>query len=325
MILAGDIGGTKTLLALFGDDAPDPVFERRVASAEHADFDGLLAAFLEQARAFVPSQSRIEAAAFGVAGPVDAGRVHVTNLPWILDASALAARFDLGPIVLLNDFAAAARGIAALTPDQIVTLQTGEPRASAPRVLLGAGTGLGIAYLFSADRGFSIVESEGGHAGFAPCDARQAGLWRALYEQGGRVEVEHVLSGPGLVRIYDYLAQGGLGRESVPNQHPAPEEIVRAALADRDATALAALDVFIACFGAVAGDHALNVLARGGVYVAGGIAPKILPRLRVGGFMASFNDKGAFAAQTRRMPVHVVIEERLALLGAACRAFELKK
>lgn len=317
MILAADIGGTKTLLALLREGSLEPVLEKRFESAAHGDFPSLLESFLKEEAAH---SKKIDAAVFGVAGPVENGAcVHVTNLPWTLDAKAIEKRFAIRHVQLLNDFAAAARGLVALKSDQLVTLQAGEPRPASPRVLLGAGTGLGISYLLPDGKGYRVVASEGGHAGFAPSDARQAGLWRRLYEQNGRVEIEDVLSGPGLGRIYTFLTGQADG-----DMRATPEEVVSRGLAGSDVTAVAALDLFISCFGALAGDHALNVLAQGGVFVAGGIAPKILPRLRAGGFIAAFNDKGAFASHTKSCPVHIVIEERLGLLGAACAAFDLR-
>ena len=293
MILAADIGGTKSLLALFEGAAP--AFELRLASAEFADFESLLARFLDEARTALGAAPAIEAACLGVAGPVRGGIVRVTNLPWTIDAARLAGRFALGSLELMNDFAAAAWGVGALAPQDLVTLQAGAPLAGAPRAVLGAGTGFGVAYVVNG----VPVPGEGGHGGFAPAGVEQEALWRFLHERLGRVQVEDVVSGPGLARIHEFMT----------GERVAPED-----------AAPAALDLFVTCFGAAAGDHALNVMARGGVYVCGGIASKVLPRLAAGGFLAAFNDKGAFAEHTRRMPVHVVTNERVALLGAAAAA-----
>jgi glucokinase len=300
MILAGDVGGTKTLLALFARaERAAPLYELRLESGAFADFESMLSEFLERARAALGAAPRPARACFGVAGPSDGASARLTHLPWSLDAARLGARFGLGPVRLLNDFAAAAWGIDALAPGDLRTLQAGEPLASAPRVILGAGTGLGLAYAFSAGGGYVPVAGEGGHAGFAPADARQAALWSHLHARFGRVELEHVLSGPGLARIHEFL--GG------------------APCAPQDASD-EALELFVACYGAAAGDRALEVLARGGVYIAGGIAMHVLPRLAAGGFLAAFNDKGAFSDEAHRMPVHVVTTERLGLLGAALAA-----
>lgn len=330
MILAADIGGTKTLLALFErQDLLRPVFERRFDSHGYAGFGPLVAGFLDEARASLGAAASIEAACLGVAGPVTGARVQVTNLPWTLDAADLARRLGLASVRLLNDFAAIVHGLDAIDEQGLATLQAGEPIAGAPRVVLGAGTGLGIAYAFaSRGDGYRPLPGEGGHAAFAPADDLQIGLWRYLHERVGRVTLEHVISGTGLLRIYDFLLQRGTRPESAPlraelSETGAPAAITRHALEHGDALASEALDLFIACYGAAAGDHALNILARGGVYVAGGIAPKILKRLAAGGFVAAFNDKAGFSEHARRMPVHVVVNERAGLLGAARRAAQI--
>jgi transaldolase/glucokinase len=319
-VLAGDVGGTKTLLALC--EAGAIRFERRYRSHDYATFDELLTRLVADAADALGTAPRIRHACLGVAGPVTGERVALTNLPWRIDADAIAARFGIGRVHLINDFAASAHGLDALGRDDLATLQAGEPLADGARVLIGAGTGLGVAYLLP-DRGAArVVAGEGGHAGFAPADDDQASLWRSLRAQFGRVEVEHVVSGPGLARIYAHLrAQHRFppspALERALGEHDPAAAIATFALEHGDRLAGAALDLFIACLGAVAGDHALNVLARGGVYVTGGIAPKILERLRGGGFVAAFADKGAFSDLARRMPVHVVLNERIGLLGAA--------
>jgi glucokinase len=319
VILAGDIGGTKTLLALFEDGAPR--LERRYRSGEFASFDAVLERLLDDAKAELGVKPVIDRGCLGVAGPVIGQRSDVTHLPWTLDADRLAERFAIERMALLNDFAASAYGIDALTREDVVTLQAGALLPNAPRVLIGAGTGLGVAYLLHDGRQYRVFASEGGHTGFAPRDARQCALWRTLHEAYGRVEAEHVVSGPGLERIYRHLrasppaAPGG----DTPNKASTPDRaaaIVRAALEAGDPLALEALDLFVDCYGAVAGDQALNLVARGGVYVAGGVAPKILARIVSGRFIAAFNDQGAFADLACSMPVHVVVNERLGLLGA---------
>jgi len=293
MILAADVGGTKSLLALF--DQGTPAFELRLASSEFPDFESLLARFLDEARAALGAAPRIESACLGIAGPVRDELVRVTNLPWTIDAARLRGRFAVDRLELINDFSAAAWGVGALAPRDLVTMQPGEPLAGAPRVVLGAGTGFGVAYVVHG----VPVAGEGGHGGFAPAGIEQNALWRFLHERLGRVQLEDVVSGPGLACIHEFMTG-----ERVAPEDASPQ----------------ALDLFVACFGAAAGDHALNVMARGGVYVAGGIAARILPRLAAGGFLAAFNDKGGFAEHTRRMPVHVVTNERVALLGAAAAA-----
>jgi glucokinase len=321
MILAGDIGGTKALLLLAAlrRGRVEPVLERRYSVAAFPGFSAVLARFLDDCRKIRGRDARLASACFGAAGPVSDARIQMTNLPWCLDAGAIAAEFGIGRVLLVNDFEAAARGIEALVPGDSAMLQRGEPLPHAARVIIGAGSGLGVAYAMPQGTRYQVVSGEGGHAGFAPADDEQMRLWQTLHAQFGRVSIEHVVSGPGLVRIYEFL------RATLP-ESPVLAESVRAegaaaisrhALDHGDPLACRALDLFIACYGAAAGDHALAVAARGGVYIAGGIAPKISSRLAAGGFMAAFNSKGAHAQMNLRMPVHVVTTERLGLLGAA--------
>ncbi|MFH1604531.1 MAG: glucokinase [Pseudomonadota bacterium] len=321
MILAGDIGGTKALLLLatVRQGRLAPVLERRYAVAAFADFSAMLARFIDECRAHRGRELRVASACFGAAGPASGDFIRMTNLPWCLDAGAIAAQFGIARVRLVNDFEAAATGVEALAPGDRVMLQRGEPLAQAARVVIGAGTGLGIAYALPQGRRYQVIAGEGGHAAFAPADDEQMRLWQALHAQLGRVSVEHVVSGRGLLRIYEFL------RGTLP-ESPALEESVRAegpaaisryALEHGDRLACRALDLFISCYGAVAGDHAITVTARGGVYVAGGIARKIASRLGAGGFIAAFNAKGAHAELTRRVPVELIMTERLGLLGAA--------
>lgn len=312
MIVSGDIGGTKALFALHDGDG------RIVARARYpcraaAGLGDLLQRFLDENGA----AGAARCACFGVAGPVLGARVRVTHLPWDdIDAPALAARFGWSRVDLLNDFAAAAYGIDALAPGDLVRLQAGEPLAERPKIVLGPGTGLGVAYVL----GDAVLSGEAGHAGFAPADAKQAALWQWLSLRRARVQVEDVVSGPGLVHIYRFLLEleGGTvaARDLLLADDPAPL-IAQRGLDDGDALALAAVDLFIACLGGLAGDHALAVLARGGVYLAGGIVPKLLPRLAAGGLLRAFNDKGTFSGVTRTCPVQVVTNGDLPLLGAA--------
>jgi glucokinase len=268
---------------------------------------------------------RIARACFGVAGPVSDNRVQMTNLPWSIDGDAIAEHFGIARVTVVNDFAAAAKGIELLRPADLVTLQSGEPVAGAPRVVIGPGTGLGVAYVVRAAQGYLVVAGEGGHAGFAPATPEAFDLYHDLYLRQGRVSSEDVVSGRGLVRIYEFLCRrdnkppaiaGGLSADG------GPAAIAHAALELGDPMCLRALDLFIFCFGALAGDHALSVMARGGVYIAGGIAPKILPRLRKDGFCAAFNAKGGHSAVVGKIPVFVITNEKLGLLGAALLANE---
>lgn len=322
MILAGDIGGTKAMLLLANARAGrvQPVFERRYAVASFAGFSAMLAQFLEEYRQQSARQARLSCACFGAAGPVSGERIQMTNLPWCLDGAAIAHEFRIGQVRLVNDFEAAASGIEALAPGDSALLQEGEPLAGAARVVIGAGTGLGVAYALPERNGYRVIAGEGGHAGFAPADDEQMRLWTALKREHGRVSVEHVVSGPGLERIYAYLQAdtppGAAGHKAGVRADNAAA-ISRLALEHDDALACRALDLFIACYGAVAGDHALTVSARGGVFIAGGIAVKLLGRLSAGGFIEAFNAKGGHAQMNLKVPVRVVTTERLGLLGAA--------
>ncbi len=303
MILGGDIGGTKTLLALAGDDGI--VRERRYASRDWNDFPALLRAFLDEVGA-----KDVASACFGVAGPVEDQRAKVTYLPWVVDGKALAKTFGIGMVAVVNDFAAAAQGVAALRPGDLVTLQEGRATVDAPRLLIGAGTGLGVAALIPAGNAWRTVAGEGGHIGFAPADEDQLAVWRHLARPGGRVTAENVVSGPGLAAIYAALQKVSPGGTALAD----PAAIAEAALTQP--LARRALDLFIAAYGAFAGDLALLFMARGGVYLGGGIAPKILPLLEEGGFVRAFRQRGAHAALMPDFPVRVIRNERLGLLGA---------
>ncbi len=304
MILGGDIGGTKTLLALATKGGI--VCERRYPSREWGDFADLLRAFLDEAGV----SGGIAAACFGVAGPVEDNCAKVTYLPWTLDGSALTRTFSLGRVDVINDFAAAAQGVAHLHADDIVTLQEGHPLERAPRLLVGAGTGLGVAALMPEGSSWRTIGGEGGHIGFAPAGEEQLAVWRHLHRPEGRVTAENVISGPGLAAIYASLCKVSPGNTAIAD----PAEIVAAVQANP--LAGRALDLFIAAYGAFAGDLALLFMARGGVYIGGGIAPKILSRLQEGGFVRAFRERDAHAGLMPGFPVRVITNERLGLLGA---------
>lgn len=320
LLLAGDIGGTKTLLALARPEGEVPrlLFRRRYPSAEQSDFEAMLAAFLAEARAAGLTGEPIARACFGVAGPIAGRQAKPTYLPWSLDAEGIEQRFGIGTTNLVNDFAAAAAGILTLETGELVTLQHGEPRPHAPRVVLGAGTGLGVALLVWSGSDWQVVSGEGGHVGFAPSDAEQLDLWRCLAERHGRVTAERVVSGAGLADTYRCLVQRGLPSESPdPLSSPDAPAAVAQAAGGGAGTAARALGIFVRAYGAFAGDLALTVLARGGVFLAGGIAAKILPWLQDGAFRDAFNAKQGHGTLNRAVPVHVVTNEQLGLQGAA--------
>lgn len=318
MILAGDVGGTKTLLALARVEGArvDLRFERLYANAPLEEFPPLLGRFLTEARSAL-GDFDLEGACLGAAGPVQANVAELTNRPWRIDGNALARRFDLPPLRVINDFAAAASGVEALGPADLLTLQDGVPEAHGNRVVLGAGTGLGVAFAIHAAGQWRTLAGEGGHAGFAPESPAQAELVEWVRATEGRVSVEHLLCGRGLLRIHAFLGErAGLAPEGAPTE---PAEVTRRALAG-DPLAEAALELFLACYGQVAGDLALTVLARGGVFVAGGIAARFAARIAASGFMSAFLAKGPWARTLAQVPVHLVTNERLGLLGAALHA-----
>ncbi|OGI37072.1 MAG: glucokinase [Candidatus Muproteobacteria bacterium RBG_16_64_10] len=323
-VLAGDIGGTHTrlLLADVTSGVVHVVVEAQYASGAFDGLASIIAAFL----ASHPRDPGIEAACFALAGPIvdtPAGQhAKITNLSWQVDATALAQTLDIPQILLINDFEAVGYGIDALTDDDLVALQPGAPRAQAPRVVLGAGTGLGVALLSWCGEGYTVVTGEGGHQDFAPRDAQQHALLQHLERKFGHVSYERVLSGPGLCDIHAFLRNRGAASESSELETATTADdpaaaISAAALAGRDAFAVAALDLFVDIYGAFAGNLALLTLARGGVFLAGGIAPKILPKLQDARFLRAFTDKGRFAPLLAEFPVRVVRNPRVGLLGAA--------
>lgn len=306
MIIGADIGGTKTLLeARVGGTR---VLQRRYEGDEHASFDDVLAAFLRELRA--TCLGPIERACFAVAGPVEARQATVTNRPgWQLNASALSARHGIASVSLVNDFAAVVAGLDALLPRERVCLQAGEPQADGLRVALGPGTGLGVAAVVDG----RLLASEGGHVAFAPLDAEMLGLWQHLGGERQRVTNEMIVSGNGIVACYRYCLSASHG---IAPDLLAPAIVVKRALDEQDPIAMRALALFARCFGAVAGDLALTFLARGGVYLAGGITARILPVLQAPGFVTAFNAKAAHAGLVAKMPIHAVLAADVGLRGA---------
>ena len=320
-VLAGDVGGTKCLLALVEPAGAGVrvVAERRFDSAAYPGLAPIVAEFLAGAGAAV------ESACFGVPGAVVAGECRTPNLPWVIREAELAAAGGIGRVRLVNDFAAAALGVLALGPESLAPLQAGNPVERGPRAVLGAGTGLGEALLVWDGRRYAVVPTEGGHADFAPQDDQQLALQRYLErEHGGHVSVERVVSGPGLVRIYRFLLAAGMPAAAAVATAMVAEDdgavISRFALAGADAACVRALEIFVAAYGAEAGNLALRSLPTGGLYVAGGIAPKIRARIEDGSFMAAFRAKGRMTEMMATFPVHLVLEPKVGLLGAALEA-----
>lgn len=319
-LLVGDIGGTTTRLALatLSDDGAVALSdEHRYPSASAPDLDTHVRAWL--ARVGAP----VARASLAVAGPVADNRCRATNLPWRIDGDALAAATGLGSARLLNDFAAAAWGTLAVAGDALVELQPGRLEPGAPRVVIGAGTGLGEALVVMGGDGPRVLPGEGGHAGFAPRSEREDRLlaWMRR-ELGGRVSVERVVSGAGLREIYRFLRDVEAMPESAAVraqlERDDPGAVIGAhGVADADPLCAVALDLFIGAYGAAAGDAAIRTLAYGGVFLAGGIAAKVLPRMLRGGFVSAFRDKGRMRPIAESVPVWVVTDESLGLRGAA--------
>jgi glucokinase len=264
-----------------------------------------------------------------VAGPVHqtpAGQsVRVTNLSWGLDSRALTAEFGFPRLRLINDFQAVGYGIETLMHDDLVVLQQGQPEPYGVRAVLGAGTGLGQAVLIRQQKHYEVFPTEGGHVDFAPADDEQVDLWRYLQVRYGHVSCERIISGPGLVDIYGFLRGQGRAAESPRlagelRQGDPASAISNAALTDGDPLAMQALELFVRVYGAQAGNLALSVLAGGGIYIAGGIAPKIIDKLRDGEFMRAFQAKGRMASLLQSVPVSVVMNENVGLLGATLAA-----
>ena len=318
MILAGDVGGTKILLEA-GDLRSgrwEPLLARRYLIADFDHICAVIERFMAELDQVKPPRSRLTAAALGVAGPVLGNKVKMTNRGWSVDGDMIARRFAIPRLRIVNDLAAAAGGLEALSSRDFITLQPGRSAPDEPRVVLGVGTGLGVAYLVPGAKHYQVVPGEGGHVGFSPASEQQAELWRALASTRARVEAEHVCSGAGISNIYGFLR--GNGGAGAPMPEPAdPAWISQSASEKSDATCVAALDLFAECLGNVAGDHALAVMARGGVYLAGGVTAKIAPAFNAERFRAAFCAKSLFSAQLMRIPVKLVRSERLALLGAA--------
>ena len=316
MYLAADIGGTKTLLALGGPGGPH--FQRRYENDAHSSPEALIASFLGEARDH-GLVAPLRGSCLALAGPVGPGarQASLTNRPWHLDADYLAQTLPLGPVSLLNDFAAGAAGISTLAAAELVSLQAGQALAGAPRLVVGPGTGLGVAALLPNATGQELVlPSEGGHVGFAPADAEQQGLLDYLRQQvglKGHIGVERIVSGPGLRLCHRYCLGAEVGELS-------SAEITARALAGSDPACARALDLFLAIFGGFAGDMGLCFLAQGGVYLAGGIVPKVLPRLISGPFLAAFRAKSKQGDLLAATPVFAVLAEDITLRGALATA-----
>lgn len=314
--LCGDIGGTNTRLAILEPGSPKArvLISETLPSRDFPTFEDAVALFLERHR---PGALR---AGFGIAGPVSGRECRATNLPWVVEAATLERLFGFERVELLNDLEALAHGIAALGEEDFEVLHAGEELA-ANRALIAAGTGLGQAGLFFDGAAHRPFASEGGHADLAPRNEAEIEVLRFLLRRHARVSAERVVSGPGLVALYDFAREksGAAPAPAIAAAEPTAKAaaISQAGLAGDNPEAAAALELFVTFYGAEAGNLALKTMARGGVYLGGGIAPKILPRLRGPAFREAFCAKGRMRPLLEAMPLKVILSGDAALLGVA--------
>lgn len=315
MILAGDIGGTHSRLALFDGDPHEPLALTSYPSRKHAGLEEIVAAFLAE------HPADLDSACFDVAGPVRNGRVKTTNLPWTVDARQVADTVGLPSVELVNDLAATAYGIAELTTADLETLNRGDPSIGGNLAVIAAGTGLGEAGLVWDGERYHALASEGSHRDFGPRSALQVELYTFLAGDS-HVSYEDVCSGIGLVNLYRFLRERRRRKEpawlaDAIRHGNAAAAISSAGLTGRDPVCAQALDLMVSIYGAEAGNLALGLLATGGIYIGGGIAPHILPKLRQRSFLDSLTAKGRFRTMLEQIPVHVILNEHAGLLGAA--------
>ena len=324
MILAGDIGGTKTVLALYDPtgDRRNPVREERYPSREHGSLEEIVEKFL------TGISSPLDAASFGVAGAVVGDQARVTNLPWFVKADCFSRTFKIPRVHLLNDLQAVANAVPHLESDKICTLNPGRPDPMGMIGVVAPGTGLGEAFLIRIGERYKAFASEGGHVSFAPVTHEQLELLDYLEPRFGHVSCERVCSGSGIPNIYDFLANSSRFeepdwlRQELAKATDRTPIIVNAALERRAPVCIATLDLFVRILGGVIGNMALKVMATGGLYLGGGIPPRILDRLRQSDFLDAVCFKGRFRDWVARIPVHVILEPKAALRGAAWDAFQ---
>lgn len=342
LLLAGDIGGTNTSLRLVETPAQQALYEARYPSQEFPDLVPIVRQFLAAAGKELGDTPAPEKACFAIAGPILHNTAKLTNLPWLLDTHRLERELSVKPVSLINDFAAVGYGIMGLTSDDLLPLQTGQPQPDAPIAVIGAGTGLGEGFLIKQGETYQIFPTEGGHTDFAPRNELEFQLLQYLRDkyQISRVSVERVVSGQGIVAIYQFLRDRLDARESPEIAHTvktwehetgrkqksvdAAAAISEAALAKSDPLCEEAMEIFVEAYGAEAGNFALKLLPLGGMYIAGGIAAKILPLIQEENrFMRAFTQKGRVSALVERVPVSVVLNPKVGLIGAAICAGRL--
>jgi glucokinase len=323
-MLAGDIGGTKTNLGIFSKGVRRPILKRLETyhSNQYPDIESIVDRFLKNCA--IP----VQYACFGIAGPVHRGRCTVTNLPWEVRESRIESRFNLRRVQLINDLTATAYAIPYLNRNELHLLKKGKAEKDGNLALVAPGTGLGESIVISENNRYLPVPSEGGHVDFAPGNEKEVGLWRYLKTKYGHVSLERILTGQGLADIHSFLIGADIYRESqriLKRMRGADPAMVisEEAIKGKGRACKAALDMFVSILGGASGNLALTGMTTGGVYLGGGIPPKILPKLKDETFQTAFTDKGRFKGLLERMPVYVILNDKAALLGAAARAFEI--
>jgi glucokinase len=324
VVLAGDIGGTKTNVGVFlqGEKRPLPKVIETYSSREAPDLENIIGHFLAKHPVSIAS------ACFGIAGPVVNGRCKATNLPWEVSEVRIRKRFKWSHVRLVNDLTAMAHSITLLNSREFVSLNKARARKGQDLALVAPGTGLGEALIIFRNGQYIPVPSEGGHVDFSPTSETEVKLWRHLHQRLGHVSIERILSGPGLFNIYSWLKASGEYREpawlsrNIKEMDPA-RVITEAGLDGRHPLCVKALNLFVSILGAASGNLALTGMTTGGVYLGGGIPPKILPKLKEDLFMKAFTNKGRFKVMMERIPVRVILNDKAALLGAAYCAFEM--
>lgn len=322
MLLAGDIGGTKTILALFAHEKGprDPLVEETYPSREYGSLEDMVKEFQKEV------DREVDQASFGVAGPVVNRRVEVTNLPWVVDEKKIEKELDISSIHLLNDLEAVSNAVPLLEGDDLQPLNPGTPAPEGTLAVIAPGTGLGEGFLTWDGSRYRAHSSEGGHTDFGPTSELELDLLRYLQERYDRVSYERVCSGIGIPNIYEFLKETGYAEEPAwlteklaAVEDPTPV-IASAAMEDDRPCQLCVktMHTFVSILGAEAGNLALKVMATGGVYLSGGIPPRVLSLLEEGRFQDSFQDKGRFSDLLSEIPVHVILNPKVALMGAAC-------
>jgi glucokinase len=326
IVLAGDVGGTNARLALVEVDGRGARITRdaRYRSRDYPGLAPIVRRFSEEAG------GRPDRACFGIACPVVGEDCTAPNLPWTINARQLAVEIGIPGTIIMNDFVAVGYGIELLVPSDLATLQEGAPTPQGPIALMGAGTGLGQGFLLWEGDHYRVLASEGGHGDFAPSGELQSGLLQSLRRQFGRVSWERLVSGPGIANLYQYLLTSAVAPEqSTVHDEMTREDptavIIRHGLAKTDCLSHRALDLFGEIFGAQAGNLALTVVSTGGVYLAGGIAPRMVDRLREGPFLTAFRNKGRMSDLLSRIPVHVIMNPNVGILGAAAVAARMER